>query len=262
MKIEGKAAIVTGGGTGVGRATAEALARCGCSVLVNYSRSREDAIATVAELEKMGVRAVAFQADVADDDQCRKMVDCAVNTFGRLDVLINNAGRTEFIRQKDLDAVTDEVWMNILGVNLIGPFHCARAAAEPMRQASDGGVIVNVSSIASVLGKGSCIPYAASKAALNNLTIALARVFAPDIRVNAVLPGFITGRWMEQGLGDIYEPYKERFASKLPLQKVCEPADVADSVMSLVTGSDLITGQTLVCDGGMSIAKWNMDAGE
>ena len=254
MQLAGKAAIVTGGGTGVGRATALELARQGCSVLVNYSRSRDDAEKTAAELQALGVKALAHQADVADDDACRQMVAEAVKAFGRVDILINNAGTTKFVLANDLEKVTDEDWQRIYAVNVIGPFHCARAVKEAML-AAGGGQIINTTSVAAFAGKGSSIPYAASKAALNNLTIALARTLAPKIRVNAVAPGFITGRWLEQGFGPAYEGVKRTIERMTPLEKVCDPEDVAAAIMSLITGSALVTGQILICDGGMLIGK-------
>jgi 3-oxoacyl-[acyl-carrier protein] reductase len=254
MELAGKAAIITGGGTGVGRATALELARQGCAVLVNYSRSRDDAEKTAADIENLGVKAVALQGDVADDSACREMAAVAVKAFGRIDLLINNAGTTRFINAGDMDKVTDEDWQRIMAVNVVGPFHCARAVKQAML-AVEGGQIINVSSVAAFAGKGSSIPYAASKAALNNLTIALARTLAPKIRVNAVAPGFITGRWLEQGFGAAYEGVKRTIERMTPLEQVCDPKDVADAIMSLVTGSALITGQILVVDGGMLIGK-------
>ena len=254
MQLTGKAAIVTGGGTGVGRATGLELARQGCSVLVNYSRSRDEAEKSAADIEALGVKAVAVQADVADDTACRNMVDIAMKAFGRIDVLVNNAGTTKFVLAAELDKVTDEDWQRIMAVNVIGPFHCARAVKEPML-ASGGGQIINVTSVAGFAGKGSSIPYAASKGALNNLTIALARTLAPHIRVNAIAPGFITGRWLEQGFGSSYEAVKRTVEKMCPLERVCEPEDIAAAIMSLVTGSPMVTGQVLVCDGGMLIGK-------
>jgi 3-oxoacyl-[acyl-carrier protein] reductase len=249
-----KAAIVTGGGTGVGRATALRLARLGCAVLVNYSRSRNEAEQTVAEIEALGAKAIAFAADVADDAAVRQMVAQAVDAFGRIDLLVNNAGTTRFIAAPQLDAVTDEDWQRIMMVNVVGPFHCARAVREPML-AGGGGQIINVSSVAAFLGKGSSIPYAASKGALNNLTTALARTLAPQIRVNAVAPGFIEGRWLEQGLGESYEVMKRASERANPLGKICTPDDVAAAILSLATGSPLVTGQVLVVDGGMLMGK-------
>jgi 3-oxoacyl-[acyl-carrier protein] reductase len=255
MDLQGKAAVITGGGTGVGRATALELARRGCSVLVNYSRSHTEAEATAAELKALGVQAIAHQADVADDAACRAMMTAAMEAFGRLDVLVNSAGTTEFVAHDELEQLTDEMWHRILGVNLLGPFHAARAAKEPMLK-SGGGVIVNVSSVAGRLGAGSSIPYCCSKGGLDTLTVSLARALGPKIRVNGVAPGFITGRWLQNGLGRTYERAKKSFEENLPLGRVCEPEDVAAAILGLIQ-ADLVTGQTLIVDGGMSVAKWN-----
>jgi 3-oxoacyl-[acyl-carrier protein] reductase len=253
MRLQGKAAIVTGGGTGVGRATALELARRGCSVLVNYSRSAAEAEGTAAEVAALGVRALPLQADVSDDAACRRLVETAVAELGRLDVLVNSAGTTVFVPHADLEGVKDEDWTRVLGVNLIGPFQLARAARGPM-EAAGQGVIVNVSSVAGLVGVGSSIPYCASKAGLNVLTVILARTLAPKIRVNAVAPGFITGRWLADGLGAAYEPVKKAMEARAPLGRVCEPEDVAAAILSLIDGSDLITGQVIPVEGGMLIA--------
>ena len=253
MDLEGKAAIVTGGGTGVGRATALALARRGCAVVVNYSRSKQGAEATAAEAAALGVKALACRADVADDADCRALVETAVSELGGLQLLVNNAGTTSFIPHAQLDRVGDDDWARILAVNLKGPFQCARAARGPM-EASGGGEIVNVSSVAGIIAIGSSIPYACSKAALNNLTLSLARVLAPRIRVNAVAPGFIEGEWLQQGLGPAYDAVKKAFEQRSPLGRVCSAEDVADAILSLVTGSDLVTGQILACEGGMLLS--------
>jgi 3-oxoacyl-[acyl-carrier protein] reductase len=250
MELEGRAAIVTGAGTGVGRATALALARRGCNVVVNYSRSKEGAEETAAAACALGVRAVPCRADVADDAACRALVETAVRELGGLHVLVNNAGITAFIPHAELDRVDDAAWDRILAVNLKGPFQCARAARGALLE-SGGGEIVNVSSIAGLCGVGSSIPYCCSKAALNNLTLTLARVLAPKIRVNAVAPGFIEGEWLRQGLGPAYEPIKQAIVQRTPLGRVCRPEDVADAVLSLITGSDLVTAQVLACEGGM-----------
>jgi 3-oxoacyl-[acyl-carrier protein] reductase len=254
MELAGKAAIVTGGGTGVGRETALALARRGCAVLVDYSRSRDAAEATAREAAALGVKAVAFQADVADDRACRAMVAAAEQELGRLDVLVNNAGTTRFIPHAELERVSDEDWDHILAVNLKGPFQCARAA-RPALERAGGGMIVNVTSVAGIVAIGSSIPYCASKAALGNLTIALARALAPRIRVNAVAPGFIEGEWLEQGLGPAYGAIKQAIEGRAALHKVCRPSDVADAILSLLTGSDLVTGHVLPVEGGMLIGS-------
>jgi 3-oxoacyl-[acyl-carrier protein] reductase len=254
MQIDGRAAVVTGAGTGVGRATALALARGGCSVLVNYSRSRESAEQTAAEAAALGVRALAFRCDIAEDADCRAMAEAAKRELGRLDILVNNAGTTVFIPHGDLERVRDEDWDRILGVNLRGPFHCARALRPLLEAADGGGEIVNVSSVAGIVGTGSSIPYCASKAALNNLTLTLARALAPKIRVNAVAPGFIDGEWLKQGLGAAYDVARQAVIQRSPLKRVCTPDDVAAAILSLITGSDLVTGALLPCEGGMLLA--------
>ena len=250
MKIEGKAAIVTGGGTGVGRSTALALAEQGCSVLINYSRSKDDAEKTAADVSALGVKGIAVRADVADDADCRSMVEAAVNEFGRLDVLVNNAGATVFVPHDDLEALKLDDWLRLYQVNVIGAFQCARAARAALT-ASGSGDIVNVTSIAGVAGTGSSIPYCASKAAMNNLTITLSRVFAPLVRVNAIAPGFIDTRWLRDGLGDDFENKLQERAGKMLLGKVLQPEDVAMSILGVITGSDLLTGQVIVLDSGM-----------
>lgn len=253
MEVRGKAAIVTGSATGVGRETALALARLGCDVAINYSRSAAEAEQTCADVRALGVRSIAVKADVAVDAECRALVDAALRAFGRLDVLVNNAGTTSFINHDDLDAVGDDDWQRIMAVNLQGPFQCSRAARAAL-EADGGGCIVNVSSVAGIRAMGSSIPYCASKAALNNMTVALARVLAPKVRVNAVAPGFITGRWLQQGLGERYDSAKKWQESRAPLQRVCDPKDVADAILSLITGSDLVTGNVLPVEGGVLIA--------
>jgi len=253
MELEGRGAIVTGGGTGVGRATALALARRGCSVVVDYSRSEEEAERTAAEVRELGVRGAAFRADVADDAACRDLIEAAERELGRLDVLVNNAGTTVFTPHADLEALDDADWQRVLAVNLLGPFHCTRAARKALA-ADGGGEVVNVSSVAGLVAVGSSLPYCASKAGLNNLTIALARVLAPEVRVNAVAPGFITGRWLKAGLGEAYDTVKQAMEARAPLGRVCDPADVAAAILALVEGSDLVTGHVLPVEGGMLIA--------
>jgi 3-oxoacyl-[acyl-carrier protein] reductase len=252
MELAGKAAIVTGSGTGVGRETALLLAQLGCNVAINYSRSRSEAEKTAADVEALGVKSIAVAADVSSDDDCKTLVSRAVSAFGRLDVLVNNAGTTTFVPHGDLDKVSADDFVRIMGVNVVGPFQMVRAARSALEQHGQGAV-VNVSSIAGLRAIGSSIPYCASKAALNNMTVALARSLAPKIRVNAVAPGFITGRWLKQGLGSAYDPMLKLQRERTPLQRVCDPIDVAQAIIGLVTGSDMITGVVLPVEGGMLI---------
>jgi len=254
VEVEGKAAIVTGGATGVGRATALALAARGCSVVVNYSRSRIDAERTAAECSKLGVMAMPYEADVADDGACRRMVEATLAELGQLDVLVQSAGATVFVPHQNLDAVSAEDWQQIMAVNVVAPFQMARAARAALEQ-SGSGEIVMISSVAGITGTGSSIPYCASKAALNNLVITLARALAPKIRVNGVAPGAITGRWLKQGWGESYDAIMKGVSERVPLGRPSEPEDIAAAVLGLIQGSDMVTGHTVVCDGGMTLGR-------
>ena len=252
MDLSGKTAIVTGSAVGVGRATAIELAKRGANVVVNYSKSEDEAKETVSEVEGAGARALLVKADVSKDSEVRSMVQQAVDAFGGLHVLVNNAATTKFVNFADLEGLKEEDWDLILAVNLKGPFFCSRAAAVPMKEAGQGA-IVNIASVAGIRSVGSSIAYAASKAGLINLTVALARVLAPEVRVNCVAPGFIDTRWLRAGLGDFYERAKEATASQTPLGRVATAEDIAQSVLGLIEASDFVTGQTLVVDGGSII---------
>ena len=255
MEVRGKVALVTGASRGVGRATALLLARCGCHVAINYRRSQQQAESVLEEVQSLGVQAQLVQADVSVPEQAQGLVRQVAEHFGRLDVLVNNAGTTHFIRFGSLGRVTPQVWEDILNTNLLGPFYCTQAAAEVMRQTADpdGAEVVNVASVAGLLPTGSSIPYAASKAALIHLTRCLARALAPRVRVNAVAPGFIEGQWLREGLGRHYESVKEAYEEQLPLGRVCQPEDVAQAILSLITGSDLVTGTVLPVESGMLV---------
>lgn len=258
MSPAAKAAVVTGGATGVGKATAIRLAAAGFAVVINYTKSESEARDTVAEITSAGGQAVCLRADVAIDNDCRTLISAAESHFGRLDALVNSAGTTEFIPFPDLDAITAEIWERLFRVNVVGAFQCSRAAAELIGRTASGGVIINVSSVAAQLAQGSSIPYCASKAALDNLTVSLARTLAPHIRVNAVAPGFIAGRWTQQGLGEKYPTVLAAWEQSLPLRHVCQPDDIAQAIVGLITGSPLITGQTLTVDGGMTISGFQV----
>ena len=253
MQLSGKNAIVTGSAVGVGRATVLALAKRGANVVVNYSRSEDEAKETVAEVERLGAKALLVRADVSQDKEVRAMVERAVDAFGSIHVLVNNAGTTAFVNFADLEGMTEDHWDRILAVNLKGPFFCSRAAAGPLKEAGESA-IVNIASVAGTRAIGSSIAYAASKAGLINLTVALARVLAPEVRVNCVAPGFIDTRWLRQGLGDGFEPVKQMTAAQTPLGRVSTAEDIAQVVLSLIEGADFVTGQTITVDGGSGIA--------
>ncbi len=252
MNLAGAVAIVTGGGTGIGRAVSESLARAGAgAVVVNYSRSHDDAEATAAALKDLGCEGVPHRASVADQAEVRAMIDQTVSRFGRLDVLVNNAGTTRFIPHPDLDALTDEVWDEVLGVNLKGTFYCSRAAAPALRRAR--GAIVNIASVAAGRASGSSIVYGVSKAGVIQLTRNLAVALAPEVRVNAVAPGLVSTRWFRLAFGeDATSTQEERIASSTPLGRVATPEDVAQAVMGFL-GSDMVSGESVIVDGGRHV---------
>jgi 3-oxoacyl-[acyl-carrier protein] reductase len=252
--LAGKTAIVTGSAVGVGRATALALAKRGANVVINYSRSEDDAKEALELVEDAGANARLVRADVSQDSEARSLVQQTVDAFGSLDVLVNNAATTAFVAFQDLEGLKEHDWDRILAVNLKGPFFVSRAAA-PHLKASGAGAIVNIASVAGIRAVGSSIAYAASKAGLINMTVALARVLAPQVRVNCVAPGFIDTRWLRNGLGASYEPIKKAMAEATPLQRVASPEDVAQVVLGMIEAADFVTGQTVVVDGGTLIRQ-------
>jgi NAD(P)-dependent dehydrogenase (short-subunit alcohol dehydrogenase family) len=252
MELKDRVAIVTGGATGIGRAVCVRLAKAGAAaIVVNYARSAEDAESAALELRALGADALAHKADIADESAVRAMVAATVDRFGRLDVLINNAGTTHFVPHANLDGLTEEVWDEILGVNLKGTFYCCRAAAPDLKKTH--GVIVNVASIAAHRATGSSIAYGISKAGIVQLTRMLAGALAPDVRVNSVSPSLVSSRWFRKRFGDdAAEAQEERFAAGIPLGAVATPDHVAQAVMGLVE-NDMITGQDLIVDGGRTV---------
>jgi 3-oxoacyl-[acyl-carrier protein] reductase len=244
-----KVALVTGSATGIGRACALRFAEDSFDVVVNYSRSEAEARETVKLVEACHVRGILAQCDVGSDAAVRNMLQMVEREFGRLDVLVNNAGTTWFIDHKNLDEMTEEKWDRILQVNVKGPFFCIRAAVPLMRR-SGGGAVVNVSSVAGLGGDGSSIAYAASKGALNTMTKSLARALGPEIRVNAVCPGPVDTRWLRAVMS---AEELEKRTSHFPMQRAALPEDIADAVFYLATGTSLTTGQCLVVDGGRTM---------
>ncbi len=247
---ERRAALVTGAASGIGRAAALALARAGYDVAINYSRSVDAARSAAAEAEAAGARALVYQCDVADDAQVRAMVAACQERFGRLDVLINNAGTTVPVPPKDLEAMTVEAWDRVFAVNVRGLFLVTRAAAPLLRAAR--GCIVNTASIVGLRPGPQPLPYAASKAAVVNLTKTLAAALAPEVRVNAVAPGWMEGEWMERMLGDHYESLMARRARYTPLRRCATAEDVAETMLSLIVSNHFVTGEVIVVDGGFA----------
>ncbi len=244
---QNKVALVTGGGTGVGRATSLQLAKRGYDVAINFSRSKDDAEGTAAAVRELGVKAITIECNVASDERVRAMIDRCQRELSRLDVVVNNAGTTHFVDHSDLEAMTEEKWDDILAVNLKGPFFVCRAAI-PVLRATGGGSIVNVASVAGIAGSGSSIAYAASKGGLITLTKSLAKAFAPDIRVNAVCPGPIVSRWLEN-----HQDMVQAAVKITPLKRVSSTDDIADAVTFLACDAEMMTGQALIVDGGRTI---------
>lgn len=251
--LKGKAAIVTGSATGVGAATAKLLASHGCNVVVNYTKSVNEAEETAQACRDAGAKAITVQANVAEDADCKKLVEACIAEFGRLDHLVNNAGTTKFVAHHDLEGLTADDFQWIYGVNVVGPYQMVKHAAPHMKK-TGAATVTNVSSIAGVKGLGSCVAYAASKGALNTMTLSLARALGPEIRVNAICPGMIQGKWLREGMGEQrYDATLQHQLKTNPLRKVSTPEDNARAILMFITGSDLITGQKVLVDGGMHL---------
>jgi 3-oxoacyl-[acyl-carrier protein] reductase len=245
-----RAALVTGAATGIGRSAAVALARAGYDVAVNYSRSEAEARETAAMAEAAGANTLLFRCDVSEEACVKAMLAAVAEKFGRLDVLINNAGTTASMKPKDLDSISAEEWDRVFAVNVKSIFLVTRAAV-PLLRASKG-CIVNTASIVGLRPGPQPLPYAASKAAVVNLTKTLAYNLGPDIRVNAVAPGWMEGDWMQRMLKDKYRELMDRRAKLTPLKRCVTADDVAESMLSFVQGNRFVTGEVLVVDGGFS----------
>ncbi|MEO2206444.1 SDR family NAD(P)-dependent oxidoreductase [Paenibacillus pabuli] len=241
-----RVALITGGGTGIGRAVSLLLAHKGALVAVNYSCSQAAAEETVQQILDEGGQAFAVQANVADDTDVRQMVATVTETYGPLTALVNNAGITHHIPLHDLESVTDDIWNELYDVNVKGMFHCARAVSEGMRQAG-GGSIVNLGSIAGSTGSGSSLPYAVSKAAVHGLTLSLAHALSPLIRVNAIVPGAVATRWWAGN-----EERMNRLGGSLLLQRISSPEDIAHMICAALEQPSM-TGQLITVDGGQTL---------
>lgn len=253
MNIQGGVAIVTGSSSGVGAACARQLAARGCNVVVNYSHNETGARATEAACREAGVDVLVVRADVADDGDCRRLAAAADSKWGRIDALINNAGTTKFCAHDNLDGLSKQDFLDIYAVNTVGAYQMTRAVVPAMKRGGRGS-IVNVASIAAVMGIGSSIAYAASKGAMVTMTLSLARMLGPEIRVNAVCPGFIQGDWLREGMGPaVYEDAKKFLEETTPLRLTTTPDAVADAILYFVAGADVVTGETLILDGGMHL---------
>ncbi|HEV2336086.1 MAG TPA: SDR family NAD(P)-dependent oxidoreductase [Stellaceae bacterium] len=250
--LTGKTALVTGGASGIGLATVEAFARAGAAVALNHLADDPRGPQQVERLKREGHRIVAAPGNVAKPGEAETMTSRAIDALGRLDFLFNNAGTPASptpIPFAEFDRLTEDFWAAILNTNLIGPFRCAHAAVGALRAAK--GAICSTASIAGVQGSGSSIPYATSKAGVINLTRSLARTLAPEIRVNAVAPGFVDSPWNKDWPAD----RKVASVERTPLKRACRPEDIAEVVFFLCAGAAMITGQTIIVDGGLTLGS-------
>ena len=246
-----KRALVTGGATGIGRAAVLHLARAGFDVALNYRSSAEAARAVAAEAEKTGAKVLLLPADVAEDGQVRAMPRAVDDAFGGLEAHVNNAGTTISTPPKDMESVSVEDWDRVFAVNVRGLFLVTRASV-PLLKRGENPSIVNTASIVGLRPGPQPLPYAASKAAVVSLTKQFAGALAPDIRVNAVAPGWMEGEWMERSLADNYTRLMERRAKATPLGRCVTADDVAETMLSLILSNRFVNGEIVVVDGGFA----------
>jgi NAD(P)-dependent dehydrogenase (short-subunit alcohol dehydrogenase family) len=253
--FDGKAILVTGGATGLGAAIALGAARRGARVLIlNCTRSLKEAEATADAVRAAGAEAVIAQGDVSEDADCRRIAAAAA-PYGHLDVLVNNAGITKHVQNHaNLDGLSKEDFLRLYAVNVVGPFQMVRACRSLLEAAERANVLMT-SSIAGANGVGSSVAYAASKAALNTMTLSLARALAPKIRVNAICPGFMDTRWFPSAFGEEKtQAVRERMIATTPLQVASKPEDIAEAALFLMSDAARhITGELLTIDAGMHL---------
>ena len=250
---EERVAIITGASSGIGAAAAKMMAERGVRVTVNYAGNTAGAEAVIQACQAAGSEALLIQGDVSDDATCRSIVQQTVDKWGRLDVLVNNAGTTKSADQKNLDALNADDFHRIYGVNTVGTYQMVRAAA-PHLKASGEGSVVNTSSIAGITGLGSSMAYAASKAAINTMTYSLARSLAPEVRVNAICPGFVDSEWWAKQHDEAtIEKLRKGAAASTLLGRGASSEEVAEVLVFYALGARSVTGQLIVVDNGTSI---------
>ena len=247
-QMDGKVALVTGAAVGIGRAIAVGYGSEGAKVVVNYSKSLQEAEGTARLVGEAGGTPLLIQADVAQDRQVRAMVAQTLDRFGRIDVLVNNAGITAFVDFPDLEGLTEEIWDRLFSVNVKGTFFCCRAVAAPMRTQGHGRII-NIASVAGIWAQGSSMAYSASKAAVIHLSKCLARTLGPEILVNVIAPGFIADTRWNVGRPNL-EATTSKAAQAAPLKRAGKPEDIADAALFMATRGDFVAGDVLVVDGG------------
>jgi 3-oxoacyl-[acyl-carrier protein] reductase len=248
--MEEKTVIITGASEGIGRATAVGFAKRGANVVINYAHNDEKAKETLRLVNEAGGKGAIVKADVSKEESAELIIGFCIKTFGAPDVLVNNAGITDFFPFSDLDSATQEVWDKLFRTNLQGSFFCARAASKAMQE--KGGVIINLISQSGIRYVGSCLPYAVSKAAIYHMSQCLAKTLAPKIRVNCVAPGLVKGTaWNANRPGFSEEARTEKVAPTIPLKHVADPEDIARAICFLASDeAAYCTGSMLLVDGG------------
>ncbi|MFT4413264.1 SDR family NAD(P)-dependent oxidoreductase [Fredinandcohnia humi] len=246
MEVRDKVFLITGGGTGIGRATAFKLAAKGAKVVINYNRSEKEAVNVVDEITNLGGKAYAYRANVAVESEVKAIVSQIVTSLGKVDGLINNASVTAQIPMDDLEAVTDGVWDELFQVNVKGMFHCVKAVVPYMME-QQSGAIVNIGSVAGITGLGSSIPYAATKSAIHTMTKSLAIALAPYIRVNSIAPGAVDTKWWSGNEEKMYQ-----LAGNIPLKRISTPDDIAEAILFQLT-QESVTGQVFTIDNGQTL---------
>ena len=245
MELKGCAAIVTGGSGGLGQRICHALAAHGVNVAVNYAESEAPAKSVATDIAKLGVRAFAVRADVTDPAAVQRMVEQTQAEFGRVDILVNDAAFNKEVAFADLDSLTLELWNHIMNTNLTGTFNCIKAVA-PLMKTQGRGRIINISSGAGIVPRGSSIAYAVSKAGMIHLTKCMAVALAPAVTVNSIAPGFMEGTRMSANWS---ADYAAGAASRTLLKRTVDKDDVAEQLITFCR-SDSVTGQTILMDSG------------
>jgi 3-oxoacyl-[acyl-carrier protein] reductase len=248
---ERKKALVTGGGTGIGKSAVLALAKAGYDVAINYASSAKAAQETEKEAQALGAKTLLLQCDVSDEKAVRAMLAKVEQSFGHLDALISNAGTTAKWKVKDLESLDMEEWDRTFAVNVKGLFQVVRASVPLLRKGTNPS-IVNTASIVGLRPGPQPLPYAASKAAVVNMTKTLAWNLGPEIRVNAVAPGWMEGDWMQRMLGEKYDDLMGKRAKSTPLKRCVTADDVAETMLNLIQSNRFVTGEIIVIDGGFT----------
>lgn len=251
MSVNTKTALVTGSSSGVGAYSAIEFAKRGWNVVINYNKSKNNALEVVKKCESIGVKVLLCQANIAVEEECKNIVAKTIETFGSIDALINNAGTTKACDYSNLEGLTKQDFQDIYEVNVIGTYQMVKFSKKYLIESK--GAVVNISSVSAISGVGSSIAYAASKGALSTLTLSLAHALSPQVRVNGICPGFIQTGWTKDFLGDRYNAVKEKIENATLIHKTSLPEDIAKGVVYLAVDAQTTSGQLITIDGGQLV---------